>query len=105
MNDDASPPKRKKAVSVESRGKRREIEKNAAKTNKVWLEVKKAKKMSDLDDLEGLRKHFKDLDVNKKLADALEGELKANIRVHVTEDKLLKMEWEQLAEKVEWWSD
>ena len=105
VDDEASPPKRKKVVSTESRDRRRLIEKNAAKTNKVWLEVKKAKKMSDLDDLEGLRKHFKDLDVNKKLADALEGELKANIQVHATEDKLLKMEWEQLAEKVEWWSD
>ena len=105
VDDEASPPKRKKVVSTESRDRRRLIEKNAAKTNKVWLEVKKAKKMSDLDDLEGLRKHFKDLDVNKKLADALEGELKANIQVHATEDKLLKLEWEQLAEKVEWWSD
>ena len=105
VDDEASPPKRKKVVSAESRDRRRLIEKNAAKTNKVWLEVKKAKKMSDLDDLEGLRKHFKDLDVNKKLADAYERELKARVLVHEKEDELLKKEWEQPAEKVGWWSE
>ena len=31
--------------------------------------------------------------------------VKAQIQVHATEDKLLEKEWEQLAEKVEWWAE
>ena len=104
VDEDEAKRKRKALGKQKSTEKRRQIERDATKTNRIWQEVKKLKIMSNIDDLDALKEYVKNIDVNKKLADAKKELVEANIRVHATEDKLLEKEWEQLAEKVEWWS-
>ena len=64
---------KKKGPSDESRQKRRTIERNATKADKVWQVVKKAKIMDDLGEVDKLETFFKDrkkdeaiIDLNKR---------------------------------------
>ena len=105
VDEDEAKRKRKALGKQKSTEKRRQIERDATRTNRIWQEVKKLKIMSNIDDLDALKEYVKNIDTNKKLADVKKELVEAQIRVHEKEDELLKKEWEQLAEKVEWWSD
>ena len=105
VDEDETKRKRKALGKQKSTEKRRQIERDATKTNRIWQEVKKLKIMSNIDDLDALKEYVKNIDTNKKMIELEKEMAKAKILVQVKEDELLKMEWEQLAEKVEWWAE
>ena len=84
---------KKKGPSDESRQKRRTIERNATKADKVWQVVKKAKIMDDLGEVDKLETFFKDrkkdeaiIDLNKRTF-----ALSTEVNIH----KTCNLEWMQ----------
>ena len=67
--DKGSPTGKKKGPSDESRQKRRDIERNATKTNKVWQVVKKSKIMDDLGEVDKLETFFQGRKKDEEIID------------------------------------
>ena len=89
VDEDEAKRKRKALGKQKSTEKRRQIERDATKTNRIWQEVKKLKIMSNIDDLDALKEYVKNIDTNKKMIELEKEMVKAKILVQVKEDELL----------------
>ena len=84
---------KKKGPSDESRQKRRDIERNATKTNKAWQVVKKPKIMDDLEEVSKLETFFKNRKKDEEIVDLKKrtAELTTEVNIH----KTCNLEWAQ----------